>query len=202
MDALPPPPSEILYPPLSVDIDQVPKPLKITFSASSGPPLFNGYYCVEKNQFKYFLNEAAEHVTDKTFSLQLTSVTSHKTKLTREMSGIWEQSQIILPPDTQWVSCYKIFIHLYLFDRVRVRCCVAPASWTRTSWWRSWSTPCEEADEELYNETQPEEKKSYWSSFPEYWIGYKNLNWISSYIFKGDDGCCPSSLLAKTALRS
>ena len=44
----PPPPSETLYPPLSVDIDQVPKPLKITFTASSGPPLFNGYYCVEK----------------------------------------------------------------------------------------------------------------------------------------------------------
>ena len=44
---------------------------------------------MEKNdQFKYFINEAAEHVTDKTFSLQLTSVTSHKTKLTIEMSGI------------------------------------------------------------------------------------------------------------------
>ena len=77
------------------------------------------------------------------------------------MSGIWEHSHIILPPDTQWVSCYKIFIYLYLFDWVRVRCCVAPASWTRTGWWRSWITPCEEADEELYNETQPGEKKNH-----------------------------------------
>ena len=85
----PPPPSETLYTPLSVDIDQVPKPLRNHIYRQQWASSFQWVLLRGKNdQFKYFLNEAAEHVTDKTFSLQLTSVTSHKTKLTIEMSEI------------------------------------------------------------------------------------------------------------------